>query len=223
MTDFSTKIEDKRVTLLYNNKKLAVFSRKVLTGLLADLSLDEDTTAPIDEKDIEKTAFRLMKFYTSQKSKFFGGRPVKPISPSDRKNYTHFIKAAEMLITQGVTYKDFLASQIQGLSFINQGEGQFPKINQLATEGAETRLLDFLREKDLGGDPDRDVNLSTDDLKQDLSNNPKYKKALKAIRAGSANLNEARYVAKCQKKHKGTVHPEVQATVNFLKEEAQDG
>jgi hypothetical protein len=120
------------------------------------------------------------------------------IFPSDPE-FKHFILAIAIIKRHDVTYKKFIQAQIEGLSFADGGKGIFPKPSHLSTDGAESRLLEFLRDDEInGGRKIIEVNISPKERATPLSENSKYKKFKKAVKDETADLQETLYVRELQ-------------------------
>jgi len=208
--------------LLYDGEPLARFNKKVLSQLLVDFQpkaqpeASEDTRQPLEGMDLKIAASQLAKAYAKEKKAYYRSRAVKEILPGE-KDFKHFIKAAELIQTHGVTYRKFLKAQVEGLGFANDGKGIFPKPNQLHTEQAETRLLEYLRTGVTNTNDDVvRVNISMEDKKTPLSKNTLYQGRLHKVRDGVAKLKEAVYVRELQLLRRKKVSPEVEEYIATL-------
>lgn len=207
------KLKKNHFVVIYGDTTLLKISKGGLRSFLADLDLDVDSPAQkpgdqlLSEDELFTNALQLSKAYASEKRKFYKSKYVKEISPKD-KSFQHFIEAARMCKQHNVTYKRFLKAQVKGLHFVENGRGIFPRPNQISTELAETRLLDYLRSTitDSSGD-DIKVNLSGKDSKTPLSQNHRYLACIQRIKDGVSTLKETGYVRELQLVRRGKVQP----------------
>ncbi len=220
------------LSLTYDGVVLAKVSKKVLASFLADMDMDVDflekkspkkTKLKVSKKqkapsgdDLVVRAKQLAKAYASEKKKFYRSKAVKEISSKD-KAFKYFIEAAKLIEEHGVTYKKFLKAQVSGLSFVDGGKGIFPRPNQLGTEQAETRLLDYIRNNvsDASGSIVK-VNLSHSDRETPLGKNMTYIGNVQKIKDGIATLKDTVYVRELQQIRRGKVQPWVEAHLEKL-------
>lgn len=146
---------------------------------------------------VEKKACKLAKQYISQKRKFYkrGKNSFKPIERKSDQFKNHFVPAAQMIIEHGVKIKTFLNAQVDGLNFVNDGIGTFPKPNQLSTDSAESRLMEYIRKQNFD---DVHVELSEKDKNTVLQDNRLYCARYKKFNEDKATLKEALYIRECQ-------------------------
>lgn len=209
------------LSVLYGGVVLAKVNKKVLVSLLADLDLDSNflekkpkkkskpkkvvKKQPPKDEDIIMKAKQLAKAYAGEKKTFYRSKAVKEIS-SKEKAFDYFIDAARIVEEHGVTYKKFLKAQIHGLNFVDGGKGMFPRPNQLGTEQAETRLLDYIRDSvaDSSGGVVK-VNLTQKERDTPLGKNMTYIGNVQKIKDGIATLKETVYVRELQQIRRGKV------------------
>lgn len=144
-----------------------------------------------DPKRLKK-AIQLSKRWAKQKKEFYKQKTVKVPSQTG-KEFKHFLLAVDIINDNETTIKKYLKAQVQGLKFLNDGNGAFPKPNHLSTPGAETRLLDFNREIGL-----EKIELTGEEKSTPLKYNRTYKKRYDKVKAKTASLLEALYVQECQ-------------------------
>lgn len=162
-----------------------------------------------DERMIK--AIQLERRYTAMKKKFYGGKKfgnTKPNSP----NFEHFLKAVEIIDRNNLKIKQFLQAQVDGLKFAAKGMGTFPRIQQISTDNAEHRALDFIRSQDLPA-----AQLTEAEKRTELQENKKYIYLHKKIKSGTATLMEASYVRECQIVRRGEPQDLVEEYIKGLK------
>lgn len=168
------------------------------------------TTSNIEEAKLKK-AIQLEKKYKDLKKKFYKAKVMKGIPPS-HSDFQHFLKAVEIMERNEIKIKVFMKAQIEGLKFVGGGTGTFPKVNQLSTDGAEQRVLEYLRKQNL-----ETVELTEQEKTTDLLQNRKYKMLHRKIKNGDANLMEALYVRECQLARRGETQKMVEEYIQQLK------
>jgi len=132
------------------------------------------------------------------------GKPRSPIS-QDSKLWRDMEAGRRMADRLHMGYAEFIEAQVDGLQIIR--EGAFPMPNQLHTAQAELRAI---RWNEGGGAEGGDKDLRLDE---------RYVWAVQRLKAGTADLKEARYVARCQRRMLGRVHPRVKSYIK----ERRDG
>lgn len=145
----------------------------------------------IDPKRLKK-AIQLAKRWAKMK-KVFHKQKVLRVPSQTGNDFKHFLKAVDIINDNETTIKKFLNAQIEGLKFTKEGRGIFPKPNHLSTLAAESRLLDFIRDKEL-----ENVELTEIEKSTPLQRNELYKKRYQKIKDKKATLFEALYVQECQ-------------------------
>jgi hypothetical protein len=188
--DSLMQIYPKAFTALFKD-----YATKKFINSIAELSSVEDA-----DDDIKALASKLEKLYTIEKRKFLKVKTIKRIA-TNTKEYKNIIKAARLIQTYDTSVSDFLNSQISGLSFVNDGQGVFPKPSQLCTANAEERLVQYIsgRQEEEPAKP-KDVKrlaLSYFDKTSELKANPKFMELYNKLRAGTATLQEAYFVHDC--------------------------
>lgn len=144
-----------------------------------------------DPKRLKK-ALQLSRRWAKMKKEFYKQKTLR-LPSQNGKDFKHFLLAVDIINSNGTTIKKFLKAQIEGLKFINEGNGAFPKPNHLSTSGAETRLLDYIRIKEL-----ENVELTDEEKRKPLQQNKLYKKRYDKVKSKTATLLEALYVQECQ-------------------------
>jgi hypothetical protein len=145
----------------------------------------------VESKRIKK-ALQLAKRWAKLRKEFYKQKVLRVPSQTG-KDFKHFLLAVDIINDNETTIKKFLKAQITGLKFANEGNGVFPKPNHLSTSGAEDRLLDYLRTKEL-----EEIELTDEEKSTPLQDNKLYKKRYEKIRQKTASLFEALYVQQCQ-------------------------
>lgn len=144
-----------------------------------------------DPKRIKK-ALQLSRRWAKMKKEFYKQKTLR-LPSQNGKDFKHFLLAVDIINNNETTIKKFLKAQIEGLKFINEGNGAFPKPNHLSTSGAETRLLDYIRNREL-----ENVELTDEEKAKPLQHNKLYKKRYDKVKGKTASLLEALYVQECQ-------------------------
>lgn len=199
-------IQKKYLVVNYNGSPFIKVARGVLKDFLGDLSYDTDFKISVDKKVKKKKikkktvvakekiikAIQLSKRYASLRKKHYKLKTKRVVSPSSA-DFQHFLKAVDIINRNETTIKKFLKAQVSGLSFVNGGIGVFPKSNQLSTDNAEQRLLDYRKTIEM-----ESVELTKHERRTELQSNKKYVKLHKRLKNGEATLLEALYVQECQ-------------------------
>ena len=159
-----------------------------------------------DSKRIKK-AIQLSKRWAKMKKEFYKQKVLK-LPSQNGKDFKHFLLAVDIINENETTIKKFLKAQIEGLKFINEGNGAFPKPNHLSTSGAENRLLEYLRVKEL-----ENVELTNEERGTPLQQNKLYKKRYEKVKGKTATLLEALYVQECQYERKNAAQEFV---INYI-------
>lgn len=123
-------------------------------------------------------------------------RPRDPIAESS-KLWSDMVSGRQMADRLKIGYAEFIQAQVDGLQAFR--DNAFPMPNQLHTAQAEMRAIRW----DEGG------MVRPTDLRLD----ERYIFGVQAIKSGTADLNQARYVSRCQKNAQGRVHPIVRAYI----------
>lgn len=140
-------------------------------------------------------------------AKAWSGHTGKPRTAvgQDSKLWKDMTQARQMADRLRMGYAEFVQAQVEGIQAFR--ENAFPFPNQLHTAQAESRAIRWNE----GG------TVSNTDLRLD----ERYIFGVQAITAGTADLDQARYVARCQRNARGSVHPKVRAYVSL--KEKEDG
>ena len=107
-------------------------------------------TRDFTRPDVNDPAFRLAKkmasFYRNLlKSENVRGRPFNPDVPIELQGvFTHFLKAARIVLEEDGDHEDYLRAQFKGLAWT----GRFPMPSQLATANARLRYMEFVHKKE---------------------------------------------------------------------------
>ena len=138
----------------YKDKTLIQLNISTLTNLVCDL-LPRKNVAIIAKKLIELkgtkkgeikkskseiVALQMINSYIKRKRKHYRNNGIKAVTAAD-KDYKHFLSAAKICVSLNVDVKTFIEAQIDGLSFLNDGNGIFPNPNHLSTPSAQDRVL----------------------------------------------------------------------------------
>jgi hypothetical protein len=209
--------EEQAITLEYCGRKLLSIDKETLVDFTKeytkDLKKDENTVR----------AIRLAKKYLKAKCKFYS-KPSKVKYDSKHKDIRHFKKAIEIMDGLNIKENDYLQAQIDGLQFVQGGRGIFPKPNQLATEGAEDRAIQYLDSKGLihhGNaeltDDKKGLMITSTDYKTPLKQNKQYMDLLKKLKEGTATMDEAIYLKNVRKARKGSAGPLITEYITKLK------
>lgn len=210
----------------YKNEMLVRVSAKVIGELIRDYATQEflmDLTSlvtieKIDDKVTTK-ARQLEKLYTTRRRKYYKNKNLKRIAEKS-PDFKHIIKAIKIIEVNKVTYKQFLDSQIEGLAFVNNGQGVFPKPSQLSNTGAEERLLigmkDFVDNND--AQAIKRQKLTVSDKETPLMENPNFVSAYDKIRSQTASLKEAYFVNDCMLHRNGKVTQLIKGYISQLEE-----
>lgn len=206
-----------KIYLHYNDDLLGVLSEKVLRSFL---SKDEKKEEKKVEKNIRKVTTTkqvdsFIKYYLMQKDKFYGKKLPKNIT-SNSKDYKYFKQAIEVAKDLDMPLKRYIKAQIQGLSFVNSGRGQFPRPVQLVGDNALQRALDFLRETEVDED---EIVLSNVDTWKPLSENDKYQLVKKKIANQTASLSEAYYAKKVEEHWNDKAYMETEVYIEIMEED----
>ena len=219
--NFKVKESRGSIVISYNDATLASIKRETIEQVFKDFLSINNTVSALDKK-----ALILVKDYNKFKKSFYKNR-VRVINYTSKNNlFIHFKEAVNIIDLLETTNTKFLKAQIDGLKFINNGMGTFPKPNQLSTEKAEERTIGYLEkigeiipnnlENDLTGENEK-VTISSYEKNTPLTKNVRYKKLLKKLRENKATLSEARYLKLCRKERKGDVGSEIRNYLMKLK------
>lgn len=210
------KSEGNKILINHDGRRVGVIQRSFVEKLLSnDLEIK---SVDLEPKEVKKVNPQMVKnfiaIYCKAKEKHYKSPIVTTISKNS-KNYDCMKKAVEIYTQHNVSPSKFLKSQLEGLQFANFGSGTFPKPNQLCTEQAETRLLDYLKRDSI---VESDIEIGVKEKLTPLSQNDKYKNVMKKIDLGTATLSEALYAEKCQLARRDKVSLEVEAYLEVMRE-----
>lgn len=201
---------------MYGGERLCKFNKQILANLISDLGIKKVAPVKVKDPEIKLCAKQFAKSYIRAKRLHFRAKAIKEITEDD-KDFKYFITAVKLCKAHSVTYKKFLKAQIIGLKFLNNGKGAFPKPSHLATDQAETRLLEY-KEQGVTGSDDEIVQvlISVEEKKIPLTRNTRYQGRLCKVRDGVAGLKEAIYVRELQMIKRGKVTSEVEKYIERL-------
>lgn len=220
-----------QLVLFYGKQVFCKIERDTLTAILADLQQDGLQLLTVEEKKKKKPkkkvrdekltgiylkASQLSKAYAALKKASFRIESSLEVQIGNPK-FKHFMGAVEIMEKHNVNnYQTFLQAQVEGMRYLNGGKGLFPKVTQLDTEAAETRLLEYLTAtKDDEGKVIK-IALTEEDKKTPLSSNLRYLAKRDRVRNGTAKIEEAVYVKECQLQRRGRVDSYVTEFLNAL-------
>jgi len=210
------------VVVLYGGTTLMKVSKVGMTAFLAGLGLTSEPeqkmvkgkkkkARPVDEKMVKAVQFA--KAYVGAKRKFYHKKTLPDIQKTEPA-FKHCLKAVEIVDRHGVTYKRFLKAQVRGLNFVDNGKGIFPRINQVSTEQAEQRLLEYMR---AGSDDEQAVNISPKERNTKLNENRRYVVCARKVKDGIASIQETTYVQALQRVRMNKVKDYVKKHLKKLK------
>lgn len=221
LSDISIKRSSSgKIDIKYKGKSFIAMSDKVLFEFILDvapMSFINDLKGFVqsEKSEIPKGVHTLITAYSFKFLEYSGKKPssvsdmkVKEYADrliADKKTLNEFKKA--ILIMREYQIKDcfkFIDMQKEGLKFVNDGKGVFPKPNQLSTTNAISRILEFD-----ATNLDKSENKKIDKPKQywffkedidgelGLNTNEKYNEALELIKEKRASMDCALYAKKC--------------------------
>ena len=215
------KFKDTResIDLYYGRTSLVSFHKVNLEKFVKEI-----LSPKAKAEDIKKT-YRLIADYNKIKRRYYKNKTNITNYTTKNTNFKYFKKAVETIEKFDISNSKFLMSQIEGLKFLHNGKGAFPKPSHLAGDGAEDRLLEYLESNDLIYTADLEhtgldtgkINFSDRDRKTPLSKNTLYVKLLKKLRANEATLDEAIYLKRCRLARKGDIGSEIKDYILKLK------
>ncbi len=218
------------LVLSYGSGVLAKISKASLQMLVADLNedgvrLEKDARKPSkriavvvkkpEPTDREVRAGQLVRAYREAKRKHYKRKVVQEISATDAV-FKFFLKAIDIIDRHDVPYKTYLQAQVLGLKFLNNGRGKFPEPSMLATDGAETRLLEYLSSDRSVTGEELEVAVSSEERNTPLSENSRYRAGRQKIKDRLATLHEALYVRTLQQLRRGEVDADVEKYIARL-------
>ena len=208
---------EKDFHLVFTKTRVALFYKKkfICQGSMRGVIPPSLPKKVVKKKADKSKPLQFLKFYNKQRKLFYRNNKMKDYTATD-KNFKHIIGAVEIMNNHDAKFKLFMKAQIEGLKFVGEGKGIFPKINQLDTIQAEERLLKYIDES-----PNR-FNFIVEDWEKDLSltQNEKFKEAHDMVLAEVADLETARYVRKLMMLRLKKVDPEIITYIKKLKKEA---
>ena len=217
-------------SITYKDKLLLSVKPEVLGLIIKDYSTQKflkELSKLIKSKDIDNEfiseGMLLVSAYTTRKKRYYRNTKITKIKNSD-KEFLHFIKASKLIKKHQVSPKLFLDAQIKGMAFLNEGAGIFPKPSQLATSGAEDRLIQHMANEGLTDTGETAINrikITRDDKETALMENPKFVEYYEKMEDGSANLVEAYFIHDCMLARKGRVTKMVDEYIEKLKDRSK--
>lgn len=216
--NFKLLKKKKNYSVQYKEKTLALVNAEVIGTVIKDYAtkkflkeianIAKDTMA-IREDDIElqTKAMSLEKFYTGERRKHRRNKNIKGVGVQT-KEFKSFVVAIKIINRHNTNYKIFLKAQLEGLKFVNNGKGTFPKPAQLSTVAAEERLIDYLHEHSMQNDVENfdRLELNYTDKNTGLMENPRFASRHKKLKDGTASLQDAYFMHDCMKFKRGEVH-----------------
>ncbi len=201
------------VVVKYKTATLMTINPKTFQDLIYDhLSkkmIEEISSRITPSSTSRKTnslAIKLLAAYNSMRKEYYKNPRLKNFVVKS-KEYKYFVQASEFLSTHNVTPESFLNAQVEGLSFVNNGAGTFPKPNQLATLEAEERLMKSTfaesTKKDIANVKRLELNRSDRDTP--LMENSRFVSRYNKVKNKTANLQDTYFVYDCMLERKGNV------------------
>lgn len=189
-------------------------SKKVLTEIASKI------TPSANNKKTNTNAMKLLAVYNNERRIFHHNKRIKDLSIKD-KGFAYFIKASELMDIHKVTAKTFIQAQINGLGFINEGNGIFPKVSQLATLAAEERLLKFIQTETTVNNPTKvnRIELNRSDKETELMKNPRFVSRYDKVLEDVGTLQDAYFVHDCMLHRKGRVTKKIENYIEELLDE----
>jgi hypothetical protein len=196
----------------FNNELLAVVKKTTLQKFLeGDTLVPKKRPQPTTKKTLES----FIKYYLQMKDKFYNKKLPKNITEKS-KDYKFFKDGLKLARELEMNPKQYIKAQIRGLSFVDNGRGQFPKPSQLVGDNAMNRALDYLRETSVNED---EIELASWETYRALEDNTKYQTILKRIEKQTATLSEAYYVKKLQEHWNSKASMEVEVYIELMEED----
>lgn len=197
-------VDKKNITITDGKASLIVISKRLM---ISDHFKEKVTEKEKSDPTIK--AAQLAKVYAKAKAGYHKIKVGRTLSET-HKDYSHFYLAIDIIERVGCSYTEFIEAQVKGLAFVEKGKGVFPKVNQLSTDGAENRILDFLRDNNIS----QDSNYLRD---TPLNENDDYIDAWFDFQDKKATLKQMRYIKKAQKARDGEVMKKVKVEIKRLK------
>ena len=200
--DFTLISQNTQYKVRYKGETLLAISKKGLNFLLSDKIVNREEVEPKDiridfDRNSRVKALKLVKVYADAKRAYYPERNIKYELKVTDKDFQFFEKAVEIIERHKTTNTVYIEAQIQGLSFIDNGKGVFPKPSQLATNAAEDRILNYLEESDKSKLVE--IAISNYDKDTPLSENKAFNAYSKKILEKTATYKEALFVQKLLK------------------------
>jgi hypothetical protein len=221
--DLSFSRKAGKLHLKYKGKQLSVIAEKVLFQLLLDAApssflkdLAQVAGVKADNADTHpKAIIKLATVYAFERLNRLGKSPISHSDVSvtaqvkqllaDKKTLSHFRDAVNIMKQNGIrNCEAFIAAQIKGLSFVNNGKGVFPTPAQLASANALNRVIDYSNKVKVNPDSKEDKPkqywyFNHIDAELPLNKNDKYKEVIEKIKSKTATMDECVYAQKCFK------------------------
>lgn len=164
-----------------------------------------------NKKHTSKDVDRFITEFKRQRNNYYGTKVSLTAISKGSRAYSFFDKASKIAKAHKVSAKIYIRAQVDGLTFINK----FPTPSQLVTDGAEQRLLEYVKKENVRNEKlpfcDKDQNTSLKDNKRYMELADKYKR-------GDITRPEAVYLAKCQKARKGKVNSSLREFLRAAKD-----
>lgn len=215
------------INLKYNNLIVAKISKKQAKQLVSELfagdglvlqkkkrvtSKKKKTAMQREqEKELIIEAKQFSRCYTKMKKKYYKVRAIGEIREGTPE-FKKCIGAVKICKRHNVSYLKFIKSQVEGLKWT----GKFPELNVMPTDGAETRLLEYISS---GGTEDSApirVTMTKEERETPLNANDRYIACICYIRAKTATLEQAIYAKECQLARVGKVAKYVEDYIDKL-------
>ena len=198
-------------------KRYLVFTK--LLSALIDVDGVKKKRRTVRKKIDRKTEIRAVQFskkYCLMGKKFYKQKILKEID-SEHKDFKHFVLALPIIDAHKVTYEKYIKAQIEGLSFLNDKAGSFPRPCHLSTHSAELRLLDYIKQNGKGDEPPVKVHISQYERELPISQNMTYFGYMDRIKEGIATLEEAVYVREIQRIRNNKITPTSKIVDRYIK------
>jgi len=220
-----------KLTVYYNKKSLLTIRTEALKQLIVDTGSKDLKDMFFDQFQVESTlkqnaespviakALVLVNEYTLMKKKFYGIANASKITKSS-KEFPDFVKAYQTILSLQTTSTEFLAAQVKGLEFANNGNGAFPKPSMLHGANAEDRFFNYRKSKEdksLKEHNQKPIYITAKDKETALMENPRFVEAYEKVKDGKATMAEAEFVKLLMIERKGKATSMVLAYIKKLK------
>jgi hypothetical protein len=220
-SDFSYEEKQTLFSLKYKGKAFVAINKDAFSEFVKDIS--NVATKMHTEGELTKgLATKASSFYTvynqersifnknpKLKHKTYGGLTVK-----EKNTCKECVKLCE---NYGISYKLLIDINIKRLSFVDNGNGVFPKLSQLVSELSEDYVADYASK--LGFGQKFSKQLTEKDMELDLKDNTKFITLIDKLKNNTANLEEALYLRNIIMYKKNTVNGKVEKYIEKLEKE----